>query len=101
MLFINAFNNGWIIGLVFFGIHLLVIGYLIFKSGIMPRILGILLIIASIGYLIDSFAKVLLSNYADYETIFLLIVALPGVIGELSLAIWLLFKGYKVHELNS
>jgi hypothetical protein len=98
MLLINAFNNGWLIGLVFFGFHLFVIGYLVFKSGFMPRILGILLIIASMGYLIDNFAKVLLANYTDYETIFTLIVAVPGVIGELSLAIWLLIKGNKIPE---
>lgn len=96
MLFINAFNNAWLIGLVFFGFHLLVAGYLIFKSGFMPRIIGILLILASMGYLIDNFAKVLLSNYTDYETIFLLIVAVPGVIGEVSLAIWFLVKGNKI-----
>lgn len=98
MLLINAFNNGWLIGLVFFGLHLLVVGYLIFKSGFMPRILGILLIIGSLGYLIDSFAKILLSNYTDYETIFLLIVAVPGIIGELSLAIWLLFRGKRIPD---
>ncbi|MGM0877447.1 MAG: DUF4386 domain-containing protein [Bacillota bacterium] len=101
MLFINAFNNGWLIALVFFGFHLFVVGYLIFKSGFMPRILGILLIMASMGYLIDSFAKLLLSNYTDYETIFLLIVAVPGVIGELSLALWLLLKGNKIPEMKS
>lgn len=101
MLFINAFNNGWLIGLVFFGVHLFVVGYLIVKSGFMPRILGILLIMSSMGYLIDNFAKLLLSNYTEYETIFLLIVAVPGVIGELSLAIWLLFKGNKIPEMRS
>ncbi|WML44409.1 DUF4386 domain-containing protein [Neobacillus sp. PS3-40] len=101
MLLINAFNNDWLIGLVFFGIHLFVVGYLIFKSGFMPRLLGILLILSSIGYLIDNFAKVLLSNYNDYQTIFLLIVALPGIIGELTLAIWLLFNGNKIPEMKS
>jgi hypothetical protein len=101
MLFINAFNNGWLIGLVFFGFHLFVVGYLIVKSGFMPRILGILLIMSSMGYLLDNFAKLLLSNYTDYETIFLLIVAVPGVIGELSLAIWLLFNGNKIPEMRS
>ncbi len=101
MLLINAFKNGWLIGLVFFGFHLFVVGYLIFKSGFMPRIVGILLIMASMGYLIDNFAKILLSNYTDYETIFILIVALPGVIGELSLALWLVFKGNKIPALKS
>lgn len=96
---IDAFNNGWLIGLVFFGFHLFVVGYLIIRSGgYMPRLIGILLVIASAGYVIDSFAHFLLTNYSDYKTIFLLIVAIPGVIGELSLAFWLLVKGVKVQQ---
>ncbi|KQX68394.1 DUF4386 domain-containing protein [Paenibacillus sp. Root444D2] len=99
MLLIDAFKNGWLIGLVFFGFHLLVIGYLIIKSGgYIPRIIGIFLILASAGYVIDSIAHFLLPNYADYKTIFQLIVAVPGVIGELSLAFWLLIKGVKVQQ---
>lgn len=99
LLLIDAFNNGWLIGLVFFGCHLLVVGYLIVKSGgYLPRIIGIFLIIASVGYVIDSTAHFLLPNYTDYKTIFLLIVAIPGVIGELSLAFWLLIKGVKVQQ---
>ncbi|KRF34596.1 DUF4386 domain-containing protein [Paenibacillus sp. Soil787] len=99
MLLIDAFRNGWLIGLVFFGFHLLVVGYLIIKSGgYIPRIIGIFLILASAGYVIDSLAHFLLPNYADYKTIFQLIVAVPGVIGELSLAFWLLIKGVKVQQ---
>jgi hypothetical protein len=94
-LFLNAFDYGWLLALVFFGIHLLVLGYLVFHSGYTPRILGVLLIIAGLGYLTDSFAQFLLPNYADYESIFLLIVALPGTISELSFCFWLLFKGGK------
>jgi hypothetical protein len=101
MLLIDAFNNGWLIGLVFFGLHLLAIGYLIFKSGYMPKILGVMLIISAFGYLIDSFAHFLLSNYTDYESIFLLIVAVPGVIAELSLCLWLLFKGVRANGRNN
>jgi hypothetical protein len=98
MLFIESFRIGWVIGLVFFGLHLLVIGYLMFKSGFMPKIVGVLLIISAFGYLIDSFAHFLLSNYTDYELIFLLIVAVPGIIAELSLCFWLLIKGVKVQQ---
>jgi hypothetical protein len=50
------------------------------------------------GYLIDSFAHFLLSDYADYKAIFLPIVAVPGVIAELSLTLWLVFKGIKVQQ---
>ena len=95
MLSIDSFKIGWLVGLVFFGLHLLVIGYLVFKSGFMPRILGIMLIIAGFGYLIDSFAHFLLSDYDDYKAIFLTIVAVPGVIAEMSFSFWLLIKGRK------
>ena len=95
MLHLDAFNHTWLIGLVFFGIHLSILGYLIFKSGYMPRILGLLLIVASAGYLTDSFANFLMPNYNDYKEVFSMAVILPGVIGELMLTLWLLSKGVK------
>jgi hypothetical protein len=101
MLFLNAFNYTWLIGLVFFGFHLLVLGYLVFKSGYIPRFLGVLLIVASLAYLVDSFAHVLLFNYADYASIFMLVVFVLGVIGELSFTFWLLLKGTKIAEMKS
>jgi hypothetical protein len=55
MLFLDGFNYNWDIGMIFFGLHLLVLGYLVFKSGYIPRILGVLVIIASWGYLIPCF----------------------------------------------
>lgn len=97
LLFLNGFNYGFLIGLVFFAIHLLFISYLIYSSDYIPKILGVLLALASLGYLIDSFANFLLPNYTDYKTIFLLLVAVPGIVGELSFTLWLLFKGVKVN----
>jgi hypothetical protein len=95
LFFLEAFDYGWLIGLVLFGLHLAGLGYLVLRSGYVPRVLGVLLIAAALGYLIDSFAHFLLSNYDDYETVFLLVVAVPGVVGELSFAVWLLAKGGK------
>jgi hypothetical protein len=95
-----SFNNTWLIGLLFFGMHLLLLGYLIYKSGYVPRFIGILLCFAAIGYLIDSCANFMLSNYADYKDIFMMIVVIPGVIGEFSLTIWLLIKNNKVPEMG-
>jgi hypothetical protein len=92
MLLLNAFDYGWLIGLVFFGFHLLVLGYLVFKAGYIPRILGVLLVIASSGYLIDSFANFLLPSYADYETVFSMVVLVPALIAELAFPLWLLVK---------
>jgi len=93
MLSISAFNNTWLLGLIFFGIHLFILGYLIIKSPYVSNIIGYLLILAAFGYLTDSFAHLLLPSYDNYKDIFMLIVVIPGVIGELSLALWLLFKG--------
>jgi hypothetical protein len=101
MLSLAAFNHTWLIGLIFFGFHLLLLGYLIIKSGYIPKILGILLIIAAFGYLIDSFASFLLANYADFQTVFMLIVVVPGIIGELSFTIWLIWKGGKLAEIKT
>lgn len=95
------FNNIWLIGLLFFGLHLLLLGYLIFKSEFIPKFIGILLFIAGLGYLVDSFAHFLLANYDSYKEIFELIVILPGVIGELSFTIWLLINGFFVRKKNT
>jgi Domain of unknown function (DUF4386) len=100
ILALDSFNFAWLIGLVFFGIHLSLLGYLIFKSSYIPKFLGILLIAASLGYLIDGTANILLHNYTDYKDIFTLIVAVPGVIGEFSFCFWLLFKGSKQSEIK-
>jgi MFS family permease len=93
MLSLNAFNDGWNIGLAIFGLHLVALGYLVFKSGYMPRFLGILLIVAGLGYLVDSFGKILLSNYN-------ITIAMFTFIGELLFMFWLLIKGAKIFEMK-
>ncbi len=101
MLFLGAFDYGVEISWVFFGLHIFIIGYLIFKSRYIPRIFGILLIVASIGYQINSFANILLPNVANYETtLFIVTVAVPAIISELSLTLWLLLRGRKIPELK-
>ena len=98
MLFLNAYEYGMHISFIFFGLHIFVIGYLIFKSDYIPRILGVLLIIASVGYQIDSFGNFLSSNYANNEALFIVFVAVPAVIAEFSLNLWLLIRGGKVKQ---
>ena len=98
LLFLTGHSIGYSIGLVLFGLSLFVLGYLVFKSGYFPKILGVLLIVAALGYLIDSFASFLLPNYDDYEAMFALVVFLPAFVGELSMCLWLLIKGVKVEQ---
>ena len=93
MLSINAFSDGWAIGFVFFGLHLALLGYLVFKSDYIPKILGILLIVVGIGYLIDYFGKFLFPNF---DAAISLVVGW----GELLFMFWLLFKGAKIPEIK-
>ena len=95
MFLLSAFNNTWLIGLIFFGIHLIVLGQLVMKSKHIPGILGLLLQIAALGYLSDSFAQFLLTDYNYYKNLFEMMVVIPGVIGEFSLTLWLVIKGVK------
>ena len=89
MLSLKAFNDGWNIGFVFFGLHLGLLGYLVLKSNYIPKFLGILLIIAGLGYLIDSLGKILIPDYN-------VTIAMFTFIGELLFMFWLLVKGVKV-----
>ena len=89
MLFLNGFSYGWDIGLVIFGLHLLILGCLVFKAGYIPKVLGVLLMIAGLGYLIDSFGKLLSPNY-DAN------IAMFTFIGEVLLIFWLLIRGTKI-----
>ena len=87
-------------GFLFFGIHILLLGYLAFRSGYVPKILGILLLIASVGYLIDSFGNFVSPAYANNPTYFVIFVGVPAVISELFLTVWLLVKGTRVTPLS-
>ena len=93
--YLNAHATGYALGLGFFAFSILILGYLIFKSDAFPRILGILLLLASFGYLLDTFARVLLVNYADYQPIFDTAVIMPAFIAELALGLYLLIKGVR------
>lgn len=89
LLFLNLYNNGTNIAGIFWGLWLFPMGYLVFKSGFLPRILGILLIIGCVGYLIQSFTAFLLPNLA-------MNVALLTFWGEVLFPLWLLIKGVDV-----
>jgi hypothetical protein len=97
-LFINAQSSGYDLSLVFFGIHLIIVAYLAFKSGYIPRVLGILLFAASFGYLIDSFANVLLPQEVAIISIVATLLIVLAVAAELSLSLWLVVRGSKIPD---
>jgi len=91
MLSLSAFRTQWHFGLLFFGIHLVLLGYLIFWSKYIPRILGVLLIIAGLGYLLTSLNPFLFPDinldFAEYT-----------FYGELIFMLWLLIRGSRIKE---
>jgi len=93
LLFLNAHQYVIFIWGLSFGLHLFVLGYLVYKSAFIPRFVGVLLVIASLCYLIQSFGNMLLPNYAETFAMvgFLSIV-------EIALPVWLLIKGINVAQ---
>lgn len=93
MFSLNTFRSHWYFGLLFFGIHLGLLGYLVFRSTYIPRILGVLLVIAGLGYLLNSLKPFLFPDiqldFAEYT-----------FYGELIFMLWLLITGAKVQPLD-
>ncbi|MCI0349134.1 MAG: DUF4386 domain-containing protein [Acidobacteriales bacterium] len=81
---------GHTLGILFVGLYLTLLGYLIFSSVLVPRILGALLAIGGLGQIILSFARFVAPNFAVY--LFPSIVA-PAGIAMIWLTLWLLLKG--------
>ncbi|MCW3119856.1 MAG: hypothetical protein JWM28_3938 [Chitinophagaceae bacterium] len=89
MIYLRAFRNHWYFGLLFFGIHLIFLGYSVFKSEYIPKIFGIILTITGLGYLLTTLRPYLFSNvnvdFAQYT-----------FYGELIFMLWLLIRGSKL-----
>ena len=93
ILALNAFRSNWYFGLLFFGIHLGLLGYLVFRSNYIPKILGVLLVVAGLGYLLTNLKPFLFPDinldFAEYT-----------FYGELIFMLWLLVKGPRINESN-
>lgn len=100
LLFLNAHSIGYKLALTFFAFGILIQGYLLLKSDYFPKLLGILVIVASMGYFIDNFATFILPNYDAYAEIFEMIVMTSALTGEVVLALYLLIKGIRIKQDN-
>lgn len=92
-LLLKSFKYEWSMGLVLFGIHLGLLAYLVYRSGYIPRILGVFLAIAALGYPIYYLSPYL---YPNAKPGFIMI-AFSGS-GELIFTLWLLVRGWKIRE---
>ena len=85
-----AYDYGFGAALIFFGFECLILGYLIYRSGYLPKIVGVLMFAAGTCYLVNSFALIVAPALGS--RLFPLILV-PSFVGESSMALWLLFKG--------
>jgi hypothetical protein len=85
---IESFDAVWMAGLLLFGAHLALVGYLAYRSGYVPRLIGVLVALAGVGYAIDTIASVLFTDPYAVST-------LTGF-GEAVLAVWLVARGRRL-----
>lgn len=89
---LDTFNSAWLIGLAAFGLHLVVVGGLIVRTRSAPPVLGWILVVAGAAYVIDTVAHTVLGTYGDYESAFIIMVAVPAVVAEGWMGLWLLLR---------
>lgn len=90
-LFLQLHANGFSIAQIFYGLWLFPMGYLVFISGFLPRLLGVLLIIGCVGYVAQSVADFLFPNSG-------VIIYLFTSWGELLFSLWLVIRGVNVAQ---
>ncbi|MEO8516923.1 MAG: DUF4386 domain-containing protein [Flavobacterium sp.] len=93
LVYLNQYDNGILIVSVFWGLWLLPFGYLVYKSGFLPKVLGIFLMLGCLGYLINFTGNTLFKDYAAFGIS--KFVSLPASIGEIGICLWLLIVGVK------
>jgi hypothetical protein len=96
LLLLDLHKYGYTLGLTFFGLSTLAIAYLALRSRVVPRLLVVLLGLAGLGYVGDSFAFFLVPGYDGSISPLLLA---PALVGELWFALWLLLRGGRLEEL--
>ncbi len=91
-LFLDLHGHGYDIGLLLFGVHCLLLGYLVYRSGYLPRALGGLLMAAAVTYLLGSYTRFLLPEHvATVAPIYVV-----AIVAEVSVCLWLLIRGVDV-----
>jgi Domain of unknown function (DUF4386) len=95
VLFLRLHHQGVVVNEIFWGLWLVPFGLLVYKSGFIPRFLGVWLIINGFAYVVISFTGLLFPQYE--ATVFN--SAFPVMLGELAIMLWLLIKGVKARPL--
>lgn len=88
---IDSYYSVWRIGLSLFAAHLLLVGYVAFRSGFVPRWISALIVVAGLGYLIDGVGTVLIAGYLPT-------ISTVTFVGEVVLIGWLLWTAVRKHR---
>ncbi len=91
---LKASGSETIVSELFWGLWLLPFGYLVYKSGFLPRILGILLMIGCFGYLTEAFGRILVPTVYAASGISNFVI-IPSALGEVGTCLWLLIRGVR------
>jgi Domain of unknown function (DUF4386) len=94
LLELSAFRHLYDAGLLLFGVHLALLGYLSLRSGFVPKVIGVLLVVSGAGYAVDTVGAVLALDLPFR-------VALYTFLGELLLALWLLAAGRRLRAVDA
>lgn len=90
---LSSYDNGMFVAQLFWGLWLLPLGYLVVKSGMVPRVFGILLMLGCVGYLVEEVGALLYPGFGS--TVLAQVVNLPSAAGEIGLCFWLLLRGVR------
>ena len=92
LLLLDTQHYGLLIAQIFFGLWLVPLGYLAYKSGWFPKALGVLLVVGGVCYLVDTLALFLIPDFGQKISTF---VVIPSAIAEISMVVYLLVIGVK------
>ena len=98
MFYMKRYFNGHLIAQIFWALWLFPLGYMVYKSGYIPKILGVFLMVGCLGYLIEFFGLVLLPDFRDLAIA--PYVTIPASIGEIGTCLWLLIMGARETKSN-
>lgn len=98
---VTSFETIWSLGLIVFGLHLMAVGWMVMRTRIIPRTIGILLVVAGFSYTIVH-ALYQFPTLESMTTRLELILMLPMFVGELAFAVWLIVKGRRlpIHDVT-
>ncbi|MBS0486956.1 MAG: DUF4386 domain-containing protein [Proteobacteria bacterium] len=90
---LNAYGNGLLVTTLFWGLWLLPFGYLVIRSGFLPKILGALLVLGGLGYVTQVFWEILVpaTRFPDF-------LLFPAAVGEIGICLWLLVAGVRKRQ---